>query len=62
MICYKDEKMHGFGDLTIEEIQTQIDAYEIERFGEKLPEDFGRNIERKPMIYDIELGKLVEIK
>lgn len=60
MICYQDERMLGAGDLTPEELQAKIDEYEISRFGHKLPEDFGRDLVHKQMIYDVKQRKLVE--
>lgn len=62
MICYQDEKMYGAGNLTLEELQAKIDEYEMKRFGKKLPEDFGKDVEHKRMVYDVKLGKLVEAR
>lgn len=63
MICYQDEMAYfDFEtDLSKEELQAQIDAREIELYGRKVSSEFkDTEPSTKPMIYDIELGKLVE--
>ncbi len=61
MICYQDEKTYGDKiDMTPEEIEKEIEMLEMKLYGRSLLNDAEEEIERKPMIYDIEQRKLVE--
>ena len=61
MICYQDEKTYGGKtDMTLEEIDCEIERLEMELYGRTFLNDFEKKIERKPMIYDFDQHKLVE--
>lgn len=62
MICYQDEMLHCKldEDITAEELQAHIEKLEMELYGRTYPKDYGQDVKRKPMIYDVKLGKLVE--
>ena len=64
MICYQDEKMYGppVEGMTEEQLQAEIEQLEMEIYGRTIPENIGETFQCTQMIYDIELGELVERK
>lgn len=61
MICYQDEKMYGppVEGMTVEQLDKEIDRLEKILYGQNMLTDLIGS-ERKPMVYDVKMGKLVE--
>lgn len=63
MICYQDEKMYGppVNGMTAEMLDEEIRKLENEIYGDRKNIERGHS-EKKAMIFDVKLGKLVERK
>lgn len=61
MICYQDEKMYGppTNGMTVQELDLEIEKLEKEIYGDNMTA-LKSTVDRKPMIYDVKTGRLVE--
>ncbi|MCQ2521942.1 MAG: hypothetical protein MJ105_06145 [Lachnospiraceae bacterium] len=64
MICYQDEKMYGpfVGTITKEQLEDDIRRLEEEIYGEDSLRKEPVEMNKRPMIYDVKLNRLVERK